>query len=138
MNVCLEPIGPNDQVVEGLFPCDCWVALRLVQTDHARETCFGHALVIALCPWHRAVQRAFERWANRSLPLPVGVPDEHPLICRRDGCREQVVGLRRELALPHPYYPHERYVAVCGDHRGVPVEWVPLDLSGPEEPGLPP
>ncbi len=138
MRVCLEPISEDDQPIEGLHACGCRAATRVVRTEHGSETHFAHALVLELCAWHRGVQETFERMAGQPLPYPVWVPEGSPLACPREGCGQPVAGLRRELALPHPYYPHDRYVAVCLAHQGVPIEWVPLDLPHPEMTGLPP
>ncbi len=127
MNVRLEAITEDDAPVDGLSSCACHTATRVVRTEHGPEVRYAHALILTLCAWHQGIQETFERLAGRPLPYPVWVPDGNPLTCPHEGCGQPIVGLRHELALPHPYHPHDRYVGACRAHQGVPREWVPLE-----------
>ncbi len=128
----------DDSVVPSLFVCGCQAATRVLRTEHGPEIRFELGLILVLCSWHEEIQRVFARLVGASLSFPVWVPEGAPFVCPREGCREPIVGLRRELALPHRYFPHEHYVPVCAAHQGYPSEWVPLDLSRFEESDLPP
>lgn len=101
----------------------------MMRSEHGPEIRFELALVLVLCPWHEEIQRTFAQLVDVPLLFPVWVPEREPFICPREECVAPIVGLRRELALPHRYFPHEHYVPVCAAHQGYPAEWVPLDLG---------